>query len=122
MVKPQAIAINTFKSSVKGTFIGATSTTALATLLATALYINDNYSSPFAIFSKYYFSLRGFAFGIVVPVFVGAMTTALVLLLKYVRLRLTSRRVAKIICIFLIIFAYFSTTFLGSIVIIYLGG
>jgi len=113
--------MNIFKSSVKGTFIGSTLTTALATLLATALYINDNYSSPFTVFSKYYFSLRGFAFGIVVPVFVGVMTAGLVLVSKKASYVLADRKALKYLTLSILAFTYIPITFVGALVILYLG-
>lgn len=112
---------NIFKSSVKGTFLSATLTTAVAALLATVLYINDNYSNPFTIISKYYFSIRGFAFGIVVPVFVGSMTAGLIVVSKKVNSKIVKLRPLKLTILIMLGIAYFPLTFCGALVILYLG-
>lgn len=111
---------NIFKSCLKGTFLGATLTTTLGAFLATALYINDNYSNPLAILSKYYLSIKGLVFGILVPVFVGFTTAGLVMVLKKISSRFASNSSLKAIIAFLLLIAYISITFLGAIIILYL--
>ena len=117
----EKIAANIFKSSIKGTFLSATFTTAFAALLATALYVNDNYSNPVTIISKYYFSIRGFAFGIVIPVFVGVMTAGLVLVSKKVNHILAERKALKYLALSMLAIGYILLTFIGALVILYLG-
>ena len=110
-----------FESPTKGTLLSATFTTAFAALLATGLYVNDNYSNPITIISKYYFSIRGFAFGIVIPIFVGVMTAGLVLVSKRVNYILTGRKVLKNLALSMLAVAYIPVTFVGAMVILYLG-
>ena len=117
----QKVVANIFKSSVKGTFLSSTLTIALAALLATALYINDNYSNPLTIISKYYFSLRGFAFGILIPIFVGAMTAVLVLVSKKINSQLAKKHPLKFLSLVMVAIFYVPISFVGALVILYLG-
>lgn len=110
-----------FKSSVKGTFIGATLTTALGALLATSLYVNDNYSNPLSILSKYYLSLRGFTFGAVVPIYVGLVTAGLLLISKKIIFNFNSYFVLRCLTAMLVAIVYIAVIFLGSILILYFG-
>lgn len=118
----EKVAANIFKSSIKGTFLSATFTTAFAALLATALYVNDNYSNPVTIISQYYLSVRGFAFGIVIPVFVGVITSGLVLVSKRINYIFTGRKALKILALLMVAFSYIPITFIGALIILYLGG
>jgi hypothetical protein len=110
-----------FLSPVKGTFLSASLATALGAFLATALYINDNYSNPLTIFSKYYLSIRGFAFGVMIPVFVGVMTAGLVLVSKRINYILADRKALKYIALPILAIAYIFITFIGALIILYFG-
>jgi hypothetical protein len=120
-VKLQAILLNAFKSSVKGTFIGATSTTALGALLATSLYVNDNYSNPLTILSKYYLSLRGFTFGVLVPIYVGLATAFLVFISKGITNKFNANMITTCFIRALLVISYVPAVFFGSLFILYLG-
>jgi hypothetical protein len=110
-----------FKSSVKGTFISATFIIALGALLATVLYLDDNYSNSFTLLNKYYLSSTGLTLGVLIPVYVGAITAALVFIAKRFSNRVNSINSLRYIGLALLVITYFLTTFLGAITILYLG-
>jgi hypothetical protein len=120
-VKAQVIAKNIFKSPVKGTFLSATLTATFGAFLATALYVNDNYSNPITILSKYYLSIKGLAFGIIVPVFVGATTAGLITVSKRVNHLLAGRNTLKFLTLSMLVIFYFFITFVGALALLYLG-
>jgi hypothetical protein len=120
-VKGQVIAKNIFKSSVKGTFVISTLLIAISALLATVFYLDDNYSNSFNLLNKYYLSSTGLTLGLVIPVYVGAMTAALVLILKRFSNRVNSNNSLRYIGLTLLFFIYIPMTFLGVITILYLG-
>jgi hypothetical protein len=112
---------NVFKSSVKGTFVSATSTTFLAALLATSLYVNDNHSNPLAVLSGYYLSLRGISLGVLVPVYVGIVTAGIVLISTRITSKLKSSLALKNLSLLFLVIAYVPVIFSGSLVILYFG-
>jgi hypothetical protein len=89
--------------------------------LATALYVNDNYSNPLTILSKYYLNLKGFALGIVVPLFVGATTSGLVLVSKKVNYILAERNFLKFLTLSMLVTFYILVVFIGALVILFFG-
>jgi hypothetical protein len=112
---------NIFKSSVKGTFVSATSTTFLGALLATSLYVNESYSNPISILRGYYLSLDGLVLGIVVPFYVGLVTAGLVLVFTRVSKRFNSNNSFRNLAFLLLVIAYIPITFIGAMAILYLG-
>jgi purine-cytosine permease-like protein len=116
-----APALRIFKSSVKGTFFSATFLIALGALLATVFYLDDNYSNSFTLLNKYYLSSTGLTLGVLIPIYVGAMTTALVFISKRFSNRVNSNNSLRYIVLTLLVFAYIPITFLGAVTILYLG-
>jgi hypothetical protein len=119
-VKAQVIAKNIFNSSVKGTFVSSTLLIVISALLATVFYLDDNYSNSFTLLNKYYFSSTGLTLGVLIPVYVGAMTAALVFISKKFSNRLNSNNSLRYIGSTLLFFTYVPMTFLGAITILYL--
>jgi hypothetical protein len=116
-----APALHIFKSSVKGTFISSTLLIAIGALLTTILYLDDNYSNSFTLLNKYYLSSTGITLGLVIPVYVGAMTAALVLISKRFSNRVNSNNSLRYIGLTFLFFTYIPITLLGAITILYLG-
>jgi purine-cytosine permease-like protein len=116
-----APALRIFKSSVKGTFFSATFLIALGALLATVFYLDDNYSNSFTLLNKYYLSSTGLTLGVLIPIYVGAMTAALVFISKRFSNRVNAINSLRYIGLALLVLAYILTTFLGTLVVLYLG-
>ena len=121
-MKAQVIAKNIFKSSVKGTFVSSTLLIVISALLATVFYLDDNYSNSFTLLNKYYLSSTGITLGLVIPVYVGAMTAILVLISKRVSERFNLNNSLRYVALLLLVITYILATFLGAITILYLGG
>jgi len=120
-VKAQVIAKNIFKSSVKGTFVSSTLLIVISALLATVFYLDDNYSNSFTLLNKYYLSSTGITLGLVIPVYVGAMTAALVFISKRFSNRVNAINSLRYIGLALLVISYILTTFLGALVVLYFG-
>ena len=113
--------VNIFKSPIKGTFVSATLTTFFAALLAVALYVNDNYSDSFRITSKFYSSVRGFTFGVVVPLYVGLVTAGFVFISKKIMNKFKKTLILRNLALTLMALFYLPLTFLGALLLIYFG-
>ena len=120
-MKPQSSLINIWKSPVKGTFLSATLLTAISAFLAIVFYIDNNYSKSFTLLKKYYLSLNGITLGVLIPIYVGAMTATLVSISKKLINRVSLNNSLRDIVLKLLVFAYILVIFLGIITILYLG-
>ena len=120
-MKPQSPLVNIWKYPVKGTFLSATLLTAISALLATVFYIDNNYSKSFTLLKKYYLSSTGITLGVLIPIYVGALTATLVSISKRIINRVNLNNPLRYIVLTLLIFAYILVTFLGALTILYFG-
>ena len=120
-MKGQVIAKNIFKSSVKGTFVSSTLLIVISGLLATVFYLDNNYSNSFTLLNKYYLSSTGLTLGVLIPIYVGAMTAALVFISKRFSNRINAINSLKYLGFAILFVAYIPLTFIGVLTILYLG-
>jgi purine-cytosine permease-like protein len=110
-----------FSSPVKGTFLSTTLLIAIGALLATVFYLDDNYSNSFTLLNKYYLSSTGITLGLVIPVYVGAVTALLVFMFKRVSDRFNLNNSLRYVALLSLVITYIFATFFGAITILYFG-
>ncbi len=110
-----------FKSSTRGTFIGATF---LSSFFFSVLYIykiQDVYDLGFkTTFKGLYLSSSGLTISLYIPLFVGSSTAFLVMVLRKIRHKYQGKNGLKFFIELPIIFLYLIGTFIGSLLVIYL--
>jgi hypothetical protein len=120
MVKKEFLR-NPFTTLPRGIFVATTLSTAFFALMAIIYFLNENsYQNLISIY-RFYLSKPGLALGLVVPIFIGAVTTIFINIYTKSKVNLQNRKWLKFLILVGLIFLYVPVTFVGAILILYFG-
>ena len=120
MVKKESLR-NPFSTLPGGTFVATTLSTAFFALIAIVYFLNENSYQNLSSVSRFYLSKPGLASGLVVPIFICAITAFFVDIYLKSKVKLKNRVRFRFLILAGLIFLYIPATFIGVILILYFG-